>query len=142
METLTTSEAADLLGMNVQKFFRVAAAAELTPALEAPGLRGAKFWHRSDVEQLAKANDESQVYRDCVLAAHRIIAKLTIAATKQFDEDAASLRVLTASEMVDAEANAEQIPLGHLIPATAGQSETPSDPGTPAVAAPQRKEAR
>lgn len=55
-ETITTSEAAEMVGVNVQKFFRLVAAHDITPALEAPGLRGAKFWHRSDVEKLAAEN--------------------------------------------------------------------------------------
>ena len=53
METLTTAAAAERLGVNVQKSFRLAESAGIQPALEAPGLRGAKFWHSSDVDQLA-----------------------------------------------------------------------------------------
>lgn len=53
METLTTAEAAAKLDVNVQKFFRLVAAADIKPALEAPGLRGAKFWKSRDVERLA-----------------------------------------------------------------------------------------
>lgn len=53
METLTTAEAADRLGVNVQKFFRLAEAANIQPALAAPGLRGAKFWRTADIERLA-----------------------------------------------------------------------------------------
>ena len=51
-ETLTTQEAAAAAGVNVQKFHRLAAAHQIRPAIEAPGLRGAKFWHRADVEAL------------------------------------------------------------------------------------------
>lgn len=53
METLTTAEAAERLGVNVQKFFRLAESANILPALAAPGLRGAKFWHAHDIDQLA-----------------------------------------------------------------------------------------
>ena len=53
METLTTAEAAERLGVNVQKFFRIVATAGIQPVLEAPGLRGAKFWHARDIDQLA-----------------------------------------------------------------------------------------
>lgn len=53
METLTTAAAAERLGVNVQKFFRLAESAGIQPALEAPGLRGAKFWRTSDIDALA-----------------------------------------------------------------------------------------
>ena len=52
-ETLTSSEAAALLDVNVQKFFRLVAAHGISPVLEAPGLRGAKFWRRKDIAKLA-----------------------------------------------------------------------------------------
>lgn len=52
MEALSSREAADLLGINVQKFHRLAA--DLTPVLSIPGKRGAKFWRPNDVERLAK----------------------------------------------------------------------------------------
>ena len=53
-ETLTTSEAADRLGVNVQKFHRLAAAHSIEPHLRAPGKRGACFWRPADVERLAR----------------------------------------------------------------------------------------
>lgn len=53
METLTSSEAAARLGVNVQKFHRLVAEAGVSPVIEAPGLRGAKFWRPRDVERLA-----------------------------------------------------------------------------------------
>lgn len=53
-ETLTSQEAADLLGgLTAQKFHRLVDKHGIEPALKAPGLRGAKFWHRSDIERLA-----------------------------------------------------------------------------------------
>lgn len=54
-ETLTSTEAAELLGVNAQKFHRLVQKHRIEPALAAPGLRGAKFWHRSDIETLRKA---------------------------------------------------------------------------------------
>lgn len=53
METLTTLEAATQLGVNVQKFHRLADRHDIRPILKAPGLRGAKFWKASDVRRLA-----------------------------------------------------------------------------------------
>jgi hypothetical protein len=53
-ETLTTVQAAERLGVNVQKFHRLAAAANINPVIEAPGLRGAKFWCPRDVDKLAR----------------------------------------------------------------------------------------
>jgi len=53
METLTTAQAAERLGVNVQKFFRLVETAGIQPALSAPGLRGAKFWRSGDIDQLA-----------------------------------------------------------------------------------------
>ena len=50
---LTTTEAADRLGVNVQKFHRLAAAHSIEPHLRAPGKRGACFWLTADVEALA-----------------------------------------------------------------------------------------
>lgn len=55
METLPTSRAADLLGVNVQKFFRLAAKHDVLPTFEAPGKRGAKFWNPRDIERIARA---------------------------------------------------------------------------------------
>lgn len=53
METLSTAEAAERLGVNVQKFFRLVEDARIKPVLEAPGLRGAKFWRPRDIDRLA-----------------------------------------------------------------------------------------
>lgn len=39
--------------MSIQKFHRLVAAHSLTPVAEVPGIRGAKFWTPSDVDQLA-----------------------------------------------------------------------------------------
>jgi hypothetical protein len=54
-ETILSAEAADRLGVNIQKFFRLVAAHNIQPTLEAPGLRGAKFWNAKDIDRLGKA---------------------------------------------------------------------------------------
>lgn len=50
---LTTRDAADCLGVNIQKFFRLAAKHNVQPVLQATGRRGARFWDLSDVARLA-----------------------------------------------------------------------------------------
>ena len=55
METLSTTEAAERAGMNVQKFHRKVAEHGIQPVLKAPGLRGAMFWSPEDVDRLANA---------------------------------------------------------------------------------------
>lgn len=52
METLTSRQAAERLGVNVQKFHRLVAAKDIQPALRAPGKRGAAFWDPADIERL------------------------------------------------------------------------------------------
>jgi hypothetical protein len=52
METLTTAQAAEQVGVNVQKFFRLAARHGVLPVFEAPGKRGAKFWNPRDLDRL------------------------------------------------------------------------------------------
>lgn len=61
MESLTSIEAASLLGVNVQKFHRLTAANGVSPILEAPGLRGAKFWHPLDIDALRRRLDAEAV---------------------------------------------------------------------------------
>jgi predicted site-specific integrase-resolvase len=51
-DLLTTSEAADLAGVAVSTFHGWVYAGRIVPAMKAPGLRGAKFFRRSDVEAL------------------------------------------------------------------------------------------
>lgn len=63
METLTTAEAAERLGVNVQKFFRLVDAAKIKPVVEAPGLRGAKFWKPRDIDRLAAKRAKAAVER-------------------------------------------------------------------------------
>lgn len=58
MDTITSAEAANVLGVNPQKFHRLVATHGIAPALEAPGLRGAKFWLRRDIDRLAAALTE------------------------------------------------------------------------------------
>ena len=43
-----------MLGVNVQKFFRLAAKHGVFPTMEAPGLRGAKFWNPRDIDRVAR----------------------------------------------------------------------------------------
>jgi hypothetical protein len=57
METLTTAQAAEMVGVNVQKLFRLIAREGIAPVFEAPGKRGAKFWNPRDIERLI-ASDE------------------------------------------------------------------------------------
>ncbi len=59
MESLTTREAAALLDVNVQKLHRLAAAHDIAPIMEAPGLRGAKFWNPRDIDRLAHQLDQA-----------------------------------------------------------------------------------
>jgi hypothetical protein len=58
VETLTTAEAAALLGVNVQKYHRLATKHGITPLMTAPGLRGAKFWTRAAVEMIRRFEAE------------------------------------------------------------------------------------
>ena len=50
---LTSAEAAQILGVNPQKFHRLVAARQISPVIEGPGLRGPKFWNPRDIERLA-----------------------------------------------------------------------------------------
>ncbi len=54
MTSLTSAEAAERLGINAQKFHRLAARHDLAPVFEAPGQRGAKFWNPRDIERIAR----------------------------------------------------------------------------------------
>ena len=54
METFTSQQAADQLGVTVQKFHRLVAEHHIEPMLSAPGRRGAKFWKPADIRRLAK----------------------------------------------------------------------------------------
>ena len=60
MEIATTKQAADDIGVSVQKIHRAAIELGLVPALKLPGRTGAKMWTPSDVElvrqHLAKAS--------------------------------------------------------------------------------------
>ncbi len=58
-ETILSAEAAERLGVNIQKFFRLVAAHDIQPTIEAPGLRGAKFWNPEDIDRLAKQIDQA-----------------------------------------------------------------------------------
>jgi excisionase family DNA binding protein len=52
VESLTSREAAERLGVNVQKFHRLVAEHEIRPILKGTGLRGEKFWKPSDITRL------------------------------------------------------------------------------------------
>jgi hypothetical protein len=60
MKSLTSREAADLLEVRVQRWHRLAAEHNLTPERELPGIRGAKFWRRRDVERVRKALNQTE----------------------------------------------------------------------------------
>jgi hypothetical protein len=60
METVLSREAAERVGVNVQKFHRLAALHKIYPAFEAPGKRGAKFWNVRDIDRLTDELDASQ----------------------------------------------------------------------------------
>lgn len=53
MESLTSADAAQRLGVNAQRFHRLVARYKVNPVIEAPGLRGAKFWNPKDIERIA-----------------------------------------------------------------------------------------
>ncbi len=59
MESLTSRQAADKLGVNVQKFHRLVAQHQLTPVVEVPGIRGAKFWDTEDINRIAADRNEA-----------------------------------------------------------------------------------
>lgn len=52
-DLLSSRDAATLLGRTVSSVHRYVDLGQLSPALQADGLRGAKFFHRADVEALA-----------------------------------------------------------------------------------------
>lgn len=51
---IASAEACELLGIDRSTLTRWVASGRLTPAFKAPGLRGAYFFHRADVERLAR----------------------------------------------------------------------------------------
>lgn len=54
MEALTTADAADLVGVTVQKFHRLANSAGIAPVIQGAGIRGPKFWKVGDVATIAR----------------------------------------------------------------------------------------
>ena len=54
MKDPTSKEAADQLGISVQRWHRLAERYQLKPTRELPGLRGAKFWREQDVRFVAR----------------------------------------------------------------------------------------
>ncbi|MCB4209177.1 helix-turn-helix domain-containing protein [Arthrobacter sp. UM1] len=53
-EVLTTREAARLLGLTVSAVHQVVRRGELSPQLKSPGARGAFFFSRAEVQELAQ----------------------------------------------------------------------------------------
>jgi len=53
MQSLSSREAADRLGVTVQKFHRLTRTFNLAAVAAVPGIRGAKFWNAADIEALA-----------------------------------------------------------------------------------------
>ena len=53
-DLIPTAEAADILGRDVATIARWVRNGQLTPAVKAPGLRGARFFRRSDIEDFAR----------------------------------------------------------------------------------------
>jgi hypothetical protein len=52
MESLTSREAAERLGVSVRQWHGLVAKHKLRPVRELPGLRGAKFWSVDDVDSV------------------------------------------------------------------------------------------
>lgn len=52
MNTLSSREAAERIGISVASFHRLARKHTVSPIIEAPGVRGAKFWLRTDIDKL------------------------------------------------------------------------------------------
>lgn len=52
VESLTSREAAERLGITVRQWHGLVAKHKLQPVRELPGLRGAKFWAVEDVDSL------------------------------------------------------------------------------------------
>lgn len=53
-DLITVVDAANRLGLSRWKVTRMAKDGELPVAFKAPGLRGARMFHRADVERIAK----------------------------------------------------------------------------------------
>lgn len=53
LELLTTAEVAEMLDVDVRTVSRWVNAGRLSPAVQAPGLRGARLFHPTDVARLA-----------------------------------------------------------------------------------------
>jgi hypothetical protein len=58
MEQLASRQAADRLGVNIQKFHRLVAVYQVEPVLAVPGIRGAKFWRAVDIDRIAAALED------------------------------------------------------------------------------------
>lgn len=56
-DLVTTAEAAEISGKSVSTVNRWADCGRLPVAAKAPGVRGARFFHKSDVEQLTRVTN-------------------------------------------------------------------------------------
>ena len=54
MKVSTSRQAADEVGVNVQRWHRLVKRYQLNPTHEIPGIRGAKFWRDQDVKFIAR----------------------------------------------------------------------------------------
>lgn len=57
MKDPTSREAADRLGISVQRWHRLVERYRLSPTRELPGIRGAKFWRQQDVTLVGRILD-------------------------------------------------------------------------------------
>ncbi len=53
LDVLTTAETADLLDLSESQVNRLAAAGHIATHLQAPGPRGARFFHRDEIARVA-----------------------------------------------------------------------------------------
>ena len=71
-----TSEAARILGVSLKTVYRMAESGELQEVAKSPGIRGARFFLREDVERLARARAAA-----ATAESERILASLEAAAS-------------------------------------------------------------
>lgn len=60
LELVTTAQVADLLGRDTATINRWANQGRLQPAMQAPGVRGSRWFLRRDIEQLASQLREGE----------------------------------------------------------------------------------
>lgn len=59
MDTLNSTDAAERLGVNPQRFHRLVAHYEIAPVIKGPGKRGVRFWDPADIERIAEAEAQA-----------------------------------------------------------------------------------